>query len=440
MQVKKNFLGWGQVFGHSDDGAEARSNLLCATIAQQVVSGLSSGTFYTGFLLGYGIDVVSISLLSIVPYACSMLTFFTPLILDRFPKRRKVLSVTRIIYYGIQILGITLIPMVVQSPDLRVWGLVGVIILANVIHYLFYPGYSPWHMSHLVPEVRDGYYAATNVVSLLSSSGVSTLAGFLADRLTGNVQQSFFILMRFLAFGVAMLDVYYLQKPKEPVYSTSRQHFALLDVLKIPLSNSKFSATMLVFGLYQMITSFYIPAHNVWLLTSVHCSYGYIGLVNCLAPPFVILTQHFWSGVKKKLGTFRLLSLSLVLYTVSYVGYSFVNAENYLWLMTAVRIWQHIIWPSLIYTVNELVYINLPKKDQTCYISFYTILNNLATPLGMLISTFVVGKLGNRRVPLAGAQLESAPLMFLAMGICYLLLAVFVMKVRKFLEPNQTGG
>ena len=91
--------GWHTVFSFDNEGASARTHLLFATIAQAVVGGFSGGVFYTGLLMGYGINIVNISIITFIPYITSFFTLLTPFILERFPKRRLLLTVARIAYY-----------------------------------------------------------------------------------------------------------------------------------------------------------------------------------------------------------------------------------------------------------------------------------------------------------------------------------------------------
>ena len=116
--------GWHTVFSFDDDGTSARAYLLGATAAQAIVSGLSTGVFYTGFLLGYGINIVNLSILTVIPYLTSLFSLLTPYILDRFPRRRMLLSVARVAYYTVNVIGITVLPKLVTDPDARVTGLI----------------------------------------------------------------------------------------------------------------------------------------------------------------------------------------------------------------------------------------------------------------------------------------------------------------------------
>ena len=58
---------WYPVYNFEDDGGHARSNILFAIMAQAVVSGFTAGIFYTGLLVGYGMNIVNIAILSVIP-------------------------------------------------------------------------------------------------------------------------------------------------------------------------------------------------------------------------------------------------------------------------------------------------------------------------------------------------------------------------------------
>ena len=180
--------GWQEVYNTSTEGGRARSCLLCAILSQGVVNGLSTGIFYTGLLIGYGFNIVNISILAIVPHIASLFTLFSPYLLERFKKRRLILSVSRTFYYAINILGVTLLPQLVQSEAGRVWGLIAITFISNSINYLFNAGYTVWQMPYITPEVRSGYYSSIDMAMSLAATVFMVVAGLVTDRLEGQAQ------------------------------------------------------------------------------------------------------------------------------------------------------------------------------------------------------------------------------------------------------------
>lgn len=429
--------GWYDVYNFREDGAKARSALLFATIVQAAVAGLSGGIFYTGLLVGYGINIVNISIITVVPYIASLASLFAPYILERFKKRKMILTVSRIVYYMINILGITLLPQLVKSESGRVVGLVCIVFASNVVNFLFSSGYSAWHMPYITPQVRSGYFTSTTLVSNLSSSIVLVVASLVTDRLSGDAQLNLIIVLRYVAFAVALLDVYFLQCPKEPVYEVTSEHPRLLNIFRLPLSNKKFRMTMLIYCMYACFANVASSVINTWLLEEVRTSYLYINVINALYSVVILLTTKFWNKKFQRLGTFRLLSLAMLIHVPTYVAYSLVDAGNYTWLMTAVRLIQHVMGLSITFSVNNLIYVNLPDADRTNYISFYTIVGNLATFLGMSFGTWVVATMGTGGWNFFGHGMTSVPTLLLIQGTLFLVLSLFVLAVRKRVEPDS---
>lgn len=427
--------GWNTVFSFDDEASSARTYLLGATALQSIVSGLTTGVFYTGFLLGYGINIVNLSILTVIPYLTSLFSVLTPYILDRFPKRRTVLSIARIAYYTINIIGITVLPRLIKDADARVIGLVIIVFAANAINFLF-SGYSPWHMPYITPEVRTAYFSATTMTSNLIGTAVALLTSVITEQLAPAHQMRLFSILRICAFAFAALDVYCLQKPKEPEYLLSANRPSLLNIFKLPLANRKFRMTMLIYFLYAVGVNLAASVITTWQLQEVRVGYVYPSVINVLFPLFVMVTAGPWGKVMQKLGNFKALALTCELLAVSYFAYAFVNHGNFLWLMTAVRLFQHSMGMLQNYSVNNLIYINLPKEDQTCFTSFYTIVGNLGTFLGMSVGTWVIAVMGTDTLNIFGLHFSGVPAMLLAQGVMTGLVGIFVLLVRKQVEPE----
>lgn len=424
------------VFHYHDDGGIARSNLLFAVMVQAIVGGFTGGIFYTGFFAGYGFNIVNISIITVVPYVANLFSLFSPYILERFEKRRTIMTVTRILYYTLNIIGVTLLPQLVHGETARIVGLIAIVFITNVINALFSSGYSVWHMEYITPNIRMGYFAATTLVSNIMSSVVLILTSAVADSLTGDGQLRLITFLRYLSYAVAMADVYFLQVPKEPKYKKSGQKLSLLNVFKLPLSNQKFILTMLIYGLYAYIVNLSGSVANAWLLEQVHVSYLYINVINALYALFIVGTKSIWNRAMDEMGTFKLMAFNLLLQAPTYLIYGFVNAGNYLWLMTIVRLSQHCLGMGLTYSVNNLIYINLPETDKTNYLSFYTIVGNATTFLGMMTGTTVVAAMGDSVFNIFGYGMSSVPMMLVSTGVLFIGMSALIMLLRKKVEPD----
>lgn len=427
---------WYPVFNFRNDAGKARSALLATIIPQAIVSGFTGGTFYTGLLIGHGINIVNISILTMIPYIASLFTIFTPYVLERFPKRRVILSVARIAYYLINIIGITLLPQLVHEEGARVTGLIIIIFASYAINFLF-NGYSPWHMPYITADVRNTYYTAQTLVSNITSSVVMLIASSVLDSIPEDSRLGFITTLRYVSFFIALLDVYLLQVPKEPSYLASTDRPKLVDIFRRPLQDKRFRITVLVLGLYQLFAGLPSSALSAWLLDKVKVSYLYITVVDATFFLFVLFTSRIWNKFLWKFGACKTMVAVLISETLAVGAYAFVNHSNYLWLMTLVRFTQHFFSMAWSFGTNHIYYETMPPRDQTAHTSFYTLSQHLMVFLGMSIGTWVISAMGDSTVTVFGQILTSVPVLQLAKAILLLLLAGFIFLLRRRLDTPR---
>ena len=427
--------GWHTVFSFDDTYAASRTYIMSATAVLAIVNGLSTGVFFTGFLLAYGINIVNLSILTAIPFLTSLFSLLTPYILDRFPKRRMVLSVARTAFHAINILGVTVLPRLITDPDARVVGLIIIVFLSNAINFLF-SGYSPWHMHYITPEVRTAYFSASAMASNLVGTGVAFLASLLTERLPAESQMEMFNIMRILAFAFAAVEIYLLQKPPEPKYVLTQSRPSLLSVFTVPMRNKKFMLTMLLFLLYTLTNNLTTSVINTWLLQDVNTGSVFPSTINVVFPLFVLFTSAPWGRFMQRFGNLKSLAMTCTLLAVSYFFYAFVDHSNYTWLMLAVRLFQHCIGMIQHYSVSNLIYLNLPKEDQTAYISFHTIIANLGAFASMSLGTWVVAIMGGGSWMFLGHSMTSVPTLLLIQAVGIWLVSGVVLLVRKAAEPE----
>ena len=427
---------WYPVFNFRTDYGKARTALLGSIIPQAIVSGFSGGIFYTGLLIGHGINIVNISILTMIPYIASLFTIFTPYILERFQKRRLILSAARIAYYLINIVGITLLPQLVHDEGGRITGLIVIVFVSYAINFLF-SGYGPWHMVYITPDVRNGYYTAQTVVSNVSGSLVLLIASSIMDAMPEDAQLSFITALRYAAFAIALIEVWLLQIPKEPTYLASADRPKFIDIFHKPLQDKYFRITLLVLGFYQLFANLPASALSAWLLEEVHVSYLYITVIDAAFFLFVLFTSRLWNRFIKTKGVSKTMILIFLLEAVSVGAYAFVNHRNYLWLMTLVRFTQHFYGIAWSFCVNHIYYETMPPKDRTAHISFYTLSQHILVFLSMSLGTWFISFMGDRSVQILGQSLTSVPILQIAKAVLALAMVGLIFLLRKRLETPR---
>ena len=291
-------------------------------------------------------------------------------------------------------------------------------------------------MTYITDDIRINYFSSTTLVSQLTSSTVLILVSLIADSMTGENQINLIITIRYIAFAAAMLDVYFLQKPAEPEYKSSTDRLSLLKVLKIPLSNRKFTLTILLYCAYAFSAVIVTTSIDTWLLNEVRTGYLYVNVINILFCIFIPLTSPFWTKMMHKRGTFTTLAISLIVTAPTNIIYAFVSHDNFIWLMTFVRLTQHLFGMGTILSTNNLIYVNLPETDRDSYIACYTLFANITSLLSAATSTSILAAMGTNTLDVFGLSLGRVSVLLLIQAGLQVAVCAVAVLLRSRVDPT----
>lgn len=431
------FSTFKKVFSPRDEHARGRLCIMLSGILSSIAAQFTGGVFYTGFLLLYGIDVVSIGILTFIPSLACLLNIFSPSILERFRRRKWLLAGVRILTNTINILGITFLPVLVRENRARIIGFIIIVALANSISALFGSGYSAWHAKFLTEDTRSTYFMFSGCINSLTVYLFALIGSVITDKLAGSPGQlSMMTTLRIISYILTLVDTLLLCIPKEYEYETSGEKVKLADVFTKPVRNKAFFCSMIILFLYGFTTNMPNATINAYLIDDVHISYTFMNAINATYFIFFIVFGKMWNKFIAENTWFRALAIACVLQGATYLVYAFVNEENSSWLYLAVRLSQHVLGVVVNTIIASLPYINLPEKDRTNYLSFYLIVNSLAAFSGMMFGTLFTSLMGDRALNFFGFQLSAAPLLLIGCWFMHYVTAFVIMRLLPIVTPK----
>ena len=431
------FSTFKKVFSPRDEHARGRLCIMLSGILSSIAAQFTGGVFYTGFLLLYGIDVVSIGILTFIPSLACLLNIFSPSILERFRRRKWLLAGVRILTNTINILGITFLPVLVWENRARIIGFIIIVALANSISALFGSGYSAWHAKFLTEDARSTYFMFSGCINSLTVYLFALIGSVITDKLAGSPGQlSMMTTLRIISYILTLVDTLLLCIPKEYEYETSGEKVKLADVFTKPVRNKAFFCSMIILFLYGFTTNMPNATINAYLINDVHISYTFMNAINATYFIFFIVFGKMWNKFIAENTWFRALAIACVLQGATYLVYAFVNEENSSWLYLAVRLSQHVLGVVLNTIIASLPYINLPDKDRTNYLSFYLIVNSLAAFSGMMFGTLFTSLMGDRALNFFGFPLSAAPLLLIGCWFMHYVTAFVIMRLLPIVTPK----
>ncbi len=429
------------LFRTSDEGGRGRLCMVTSGVLTSIISWISTGLFYTGFMSAYGIDIVGVGIIAFIPAIANCFSVFSPSILERFRRRKAILAAARMAYYTLNLLGVTVMPTIVTDPSARMNCFIGIVFAANIINALFSGGYSVWHLNFLPVEVRAEYFSLSTTVTAFMGLGASLLASIAADALAGSENQlKVIILLRIGAYVLGVIDTIVLSLPKEYPYRHSGDRPKLTDIIVKPIKHPRFALTMLIVASYTFTSNITPSPLNYYLLNTVGVEYTLISAVNFCYPFILILTLPLWKKVLRRLGWLRTFALGEALHIPTTLLYSCIGAGNYFWILPAVRLTQHVIGVARNVAYQNMLYINMPKSDQTNYVSFHTLAVNISAFLGTSLGTWLIAAFPDLDIRLFGISFCNVQALMWIEALGQLITPLLLMVLIRKLTPPEGDG
>ncbi len=434
MKLSHLFDSLRIIYNIKDDGGRGRTCMLISGILSGLVGQLSGGLFYTSFLLQYGLDKSRIGILTFVPYLTCLLNLLSPWLLEHFKKRKFILAAGKLLYYSVNIVAITLLPSLVKDETARLVCFVILTILASSINQLFASGYSAWNANFLPDHVRVDYFNTSGCINSAITFAITLGVSFLGDMLTGTEHELLMLtLIRYIAFGLAIIDCLIWLIPKEYPYATSVRA-KLSNVFTLPLKNKRFIGTILIVALYNFVSNLPNATLNAYILEDVGISYTLCNGINAVYFLFFIFFSAMWKKFISKFYWFRAAGLAMLMQSITYFAYAFVTSKT-VWLYVIIRLAQHIFGVAFSTIISSLPYVNLPEEDRTCYLSFHVILSNLFVFLSMVLGTGFTAFMEDTKLAFIGFSFSSTQILLFVCAVGQILVGIYSFAKHKKLTP-----
>ncbi|MBQ8954514.1 MAG: MFS transporter [Clostridia bacterium] len=428
-----------RLFNLQNEQAQGRCVMLASSVLTNVISWLTGSLFYTSFLMANGIDLVKIGVISFVPYIANLFSVFSPSILERFPRRRWVLFGGRLAYYTLNILAITVMPMLVQDQNGRTACFVVLVFAANIVNALFSSGYSAWHLNFIPNNIRAEYFSTSSMIASFIGIGTGLISSLIADAFAASPHAyTIIITLRFAAYALALVELWALARPVEYPYEKTVDKVRLSDIVTKPFAHPKFILTIVIIMAWTFFVNTSASSINYYLLNNVGTTYTYVYFLNMLYPAVMLFLIKPAQRIINRYGWFRTYAVSALLYALPCFLYSFVTARNYLWMLAIVRMSQHVTGVALNTASSNLPFVNMPDTDRTNYLAFHTIATNAAAFLGMLSGTLFIKFWPDLLITIAGFTFCNIQVLMWIESFGRVLVGLMVLKLRAHVEPDPS--
>ncbi len=421
----------------NDELAPNRDKILAEHSFYTSANFIVGSNILTGLLLYLDATTVEIGLVNIIAAFCNLLQIFSPLLLERFKQRKKLLIISRIIHHFVNILLIGMIAVLPTSSQFRVILILGAQVILNAVSAFTIQGYSVWHIQSVPDDKRVNFFSANERAINVAAVLFSLLSSLIVDKfeVAGN---EFWGLMavRFVALLFAVLDIVLLCRIKEFPYEESKQRIDIKLIFTAPFKEKKYLISVAIIFLLNIAISSRGSYYTVYLLDNLNASYTFISILSALGVPSLIFLTPVWTRFIKRTSWLYATYWIIIIYGITFLLQGFVAADN-LWLYSLAIVLERIIFPCYCILVANMMYYNLPEGNQTVFLTFCSTAGNIGILLGNYFATVFATASQTLVINLFGFSMISPQLMTCITGILTILVGVVIFVFYRSEEKNK---
>ncbi len=412
------------LFG-KDEFAQNRKNIAISNFSATTTNNLIAGNFLTGLLLLMNADDAFIGMVTIVTFLANITQILSPLLLENFLSRKKILVLSRGIFYFINIIIIGLIPYLHIENKWKLTITLIMFLIINFINALLLPGYPVWHIKSIPENIRTTYFSFFTVSNGIIVFTLIFASGKIVDYFkTSGDELLGLTLIRILALVFGAVDIYFLSRIKEYPNIRSENRLNFKNVIITPFREKKYLMTVLIACLWTFSASIIGPYFNIYLLKDLKVEYSFLNLVGIMQLPTLIILTPFWANQIGRTSNFKVLTLGMWVVAIHYVGLIFVT-KNQLFIFPLSVFAFYLFAPGIGLVMANIPFMNIPLQNQTNFIGFFSAMNNLAAFTGAMLGNLFIRITENTKITFYGITLLNRQYIVLFgcfMMICAILL------------------
>ena len=436
-------LGIRHVFNLRDEHSCGRVLLLSGTLAGAVANQITTGIFLSGFLLNAGMSAAELGLLGSLSSVLCFSALLSPILFKRVTKRKYILCSLDIASQFIAVFATTLVPRFPVSHSIQFLLIAVFFAFGNGLRTLISPGYSAWHYQFIKSSETRTIFIIVQQILMGGVAAVTLLvSGMFSDYATRSGDPTvFFTRLRFAAFAIIIVEtILFLLIKEYPYPEDDRKSASILSNLKNDPAVRKFAATIFIVFIWTFSTNFSAFAFDAYMINEIQAPYLLITVFTASSFVFMLLFSGIWRYVIRRISWFRTLGIGAFLYAPFCVVLGLVSAGNYHWLFPVVRVCQLFINVGVIISVNNMPYINMPKKGWVSGFSMYMFVLGIASFAGQLSGASIVSAGKSLNFRLFGNSYGIVTVLMVFQGVLFLLLSLYSILLRNRLEPSPDAA
>ena len=426
------------IFGFHDEDAKGRTVYIFCVILNAFYNVFITGVFYTGFLSMNGMSITDAGIVTFIPYLGNLFSVFSSKILRHFKRRKPVMIAAKIYFYAMYILAATIMPKFVLDPQQRLYWFAAIVFLAYALYSPFDPGFVIWFYRFFPEDEarRSRYLLYQQIAASVVASVILIFSSMITDAVNNaQNQQALINGMRYFAFVLVLIEIAIQVQAKEyPVPPEPPLKFT--QIFTLPLRYKKYMYCTLLMFAWNYIGNLNNGLWSYHLLNHLNFSYTLINTMAVIGTVILLTTSGLWQKVLARYSWIKTFGLALLLWVPTEFGFFVLTGEQ-IGLYLLLTVTQYILSVGINLSYANVLYMNLPKENETALIAFNTLGRNFLAFLGLLTGTYVSSLTGDATAPFMGMEIYSVQHTTLLRAATIFVMGVVLVKYWRSFTPDE---
>ena len=424
-------------YRRGDEQSGNRRNLLFANYTVNIIANIVGASFFTGLLLNMGAEDGFIGKMTMISVSANLLQMFAPLLLERFPKRKKLLMAGRAAIMFINIIFIGVIPLFPVAQQLRLTIMALAVLVLNLLNAIISPGITVWFISFTPVYMRAKFFSiismTNGIIVALAAFGAGSVADAFKKR---GMELAGLEVVRGIALVIAVMDFLLLVRMKEyPYENTGGVRFKQL--LIEPFRERAYLRTVAIAFLWSLTANMPGAFYTIYLLKDIGVNYSFLMLMGFINLPVLIFLTPVWTRFLKRFSWFKTLAAAMSLYLIHYILLTFITGATIRFLYPITLLYAYTMALGINLAFTNIPYVNIPKKNQTLFIGFYSTIANLGALIGVSAGNFFIAATRERTLALFGVTLGNKQYIMLFTAFFMFIAVVLINILRRGVKEDE---
>lgn len=386
-----NLTASAHLVGREED-APSRRGIFFSSLLYNIIIGLLNGTYLSSFCLSIGADANGVNTAVLLMSFSNLIQLVSPLFMDRFRHRKKMLITLRGAAHGVNLLIIPLLALLAVPPIILLPLSFMLLGLAQCTLAFIGPGLSVWHIANIPDKKRLGYFSFFTVINCVTTYTALFLSGMIMDSLIANLGAMVAIsFMRLFLIILAVCDLLFMTRIQEhPV--VSEDFGSLLGFFKKMLHCLKdrpaYGKIIAVASIWNFIANIPSQYYNTYLIGDLKLSFTLLNSVTLFNLLAVTVCTPLWKKVIGAKGVSGCMFWSMLLYAPHAFGFALVAKETI--FLYPISMFYNLIFSAGINLAFAMVpYIGLPEEHRGMYLALYNTSCAVCALSGILVGRLI---------------------------------------------------